>query len=206
MIPPNAGILSAFGTLVADVVKDYAQTVMLPSSAVSYEELEALFAPMVQRGVAEVEAEGVPAQEVMVSRLLDMRYVGQSYEVSVPPTPQFVASFHAAHRQLYGHSEKRAETEVVALRLRLVGPTEKPDLQASSLGQKDPREAEIGRREVVFPAGKAKVPLYLWERLKPGHKIKGPAIVVAEHSTALVGANDEGRIDGWGNLLIAVGA
>jgi N-methylhydantoinase A len=82
LIPPGASTLSAFGMLAADVVKDYVQTVMQPG-ATPYSELETLMAPLIEQGRAEVLAEGAPAA-IMVEPLLDMRYQGQSYELTIP--------------------------------------------------------------------------------------------------------------------------
>jgi len=83
IIPPLAATLSAFGMLAADVVKDYTHTVMLPGET-PRAVLEQALAPMIARARREVLAEGIVSPHLSVDARLDMRYRGQSYELSVP--------------------------------------------------------------------------------------------------------------------------
>ena len=117
IIPPQAAVLSAFGMLTANVVKDYVQTVMLPGET-SFAELSALLAPLQAQGRDEVLAEGVAEADISLQPILDMRYRGQSYELMVPFSPDFRADFHALHAQTYSYSETHLPLEIVNLRLR----------------------------------------------------------------------------------------
>lgn len=203
LIPPGAATLSAFGMLAADVVKDYVQTVMRPGSTPAAE-LEALIAPLAQRGQTEVQTEGVPAGQIALEKLLDMRYRGQSYELAVPLTPDFVAQFHAAHRQVYGHSEPAMPVEIVNLRLRAVGQLARPSLPVFAAADTTALEP-FDRRPVVLAGGLAEVPFYRGPQLKPGHRIIGPAVVVQPDTTVFFAAGDILRVDKYQNLIIEVG-
>lgn len=204
IVPPGASTLSAFGMLVADVVKDYVQTVMMPG-AVAFEELEELAGALAQRGLAEVAAEGVPVERITLCPQLDLRYRGQAYELTVPLTPDFAALFHAEHQRVYGHSQPAAPLEIVNLRLRAVGAVPRPALPAADPGDPDASVAFLSLRPVVLSTGQADVPLYDGAALRPGHAMAGPAIVVYKDTTVFLSAGDRAIVDRYFNLIIAVG-
>ncbi len=203
IVPPGASTLSAFGMLVADVVKDYVQTVMLPDM-VAYEELEELAGALAQRGLAEVAAEGVPAERITLLPQLDVRYSGQAYELTVPLTPDFAAAFHAEHLRVYSHNQPAAPLEIVNLRLRAVGSVARPVLPTAEPGDPDPSAALLGLRTVVLSTGPASVLLYDGAALRPGHAIAGPAIVVYKDTTVFLDAGDRAAVDNTFNLIVAV--
>jgi N-methylhydantoinase A len=204
IVPPGASTLSAFGMLVADVVKDYVQTVMLAGS-VGYEELEELAAALAQRGLADVAAEGVPADRITLYPQLDVRYRGQAYELTIPLTPDFATAFHAEHQRVYSHSQPAAALEIVNLRLRAVGAVPRPVLPAAEPGDPDPNAAFLGQRPAVLATGLSEVPLYDGAVLHPGHTIAGPAVVVYKDTTVFLSTGDRAVMDRHFNLVVAVG-
>jgi N-methylhydantoinase A len=203
LIPPGASTLSAFGMLTADVVKDYVQTVMMPGDT-TFDELDRRLRPLAERGRREVAAEGVPAGQITLHRELDMRYQGQSYELTVPLAPHIADAFHRAHHQAYGHSEPSAPVEVVNLRLRAVGAITPPPLPQAELASADPSEALDGYRPLVTGSGRAEAPFYQGERLRPGNVVDGPAIIAQPDTTVFLGPGDRATLDGFFNLLIEV--
>jgi N-methylhydantoinase A len=203
LIPPNAATLSAFGMLTADVIKDYVRTIMC-SGDTAYEEIEALMAPLVEQGLGDLAAEGVPAAETTVECLLDMRYEGQSYELTVPFTRNFGAGFHDAHAQAYGYSDPELPVEVVNLRLRAVGSLPRPPLSRAEAGPTEPDIALFDRRPVVLAQGVTEVPFFDGQDLQPGHQIMGPAVIVHSDTTIFLGLQDELAMDGYNNLIIKV--
>ncbi len=205
LVPLHAATLSALGMLVADVVRDYTQTVMLPGT-VSLDELEAHFRPLVARGQAEVQREGIPPDRIVVERLLDVRYRGQSYELTVPFGADPLAAFHAAHERLYGYANPGAPVEIVNLRVRAVGHVSRPPLRAFPRAGSDPSEALLERRQVHFAGGARRVPFYLGERLRAGHVLQGPAVILRPDTTILVGPQDLAEVDEYHNIIITVGA
>ncbi len=202
LIPPNAATLSAFGMLAADVIKDYARTVMRPGDT-PFAELEALMAPLVAQGLAGLAAEGVPPAQMALERLLDLRYCGQSYELTIPFTPNFRADFHAAYTHAYGHSEPAAPVEVVNVRLRAVGRLPRPPLPRAPLTHSQP--TPFDRRPVILATGPTETPFYHGAALQPGHQLAGPALIVHPDTTVFVGPGDELRVDEYRNLTVKVG-
>lgn len=203
LIPPLASTLSAVGMLAADVVKDYAQTVMLPAETLQTE-MESRLNNLAERGRREVEEQGIPREDVRVELALDMRYRGQSYELGVPFGPDFRSGFHELHLQTYGYSNPDKPAEIVNLRVRVVGKIEPPPLIESSLGGADPSGALFDTRGVTFADGQRNTPFYRAESLRPGNEIAGPAILVRADTTILIGPSDVARVDGFGNLLMDV--
>jgi len=211
-VPPSASVLSAFGMLTADVVKDYVQTIMRRGDT-PFEELAAAAGELEAQGREEIAAEGVPLARVELRHGLDLRYEGQAFEIAVPLEEGFLARFHAEHDRLYGHSDTRAPVEIVNLRLRASGRVDVPELRPLADRAEKASLPELERRPVVvglgraFPAGLdvRDAPLFEHGNLRPGHRFAGPAVVVSEDTTVWLGAADRAAVDKYGNLLIDVG-
>lgn len=202
LIPPQAAVLSALGMLAADVVKDYVQTVMLAGD-VAYADLEKRFAPLLVRGESDLQTEGFAPDEIQQHRQLDMRYRGQSFELTIPLTPDFLADFHAEHRRAYGHAEPSAPVEIVNIRVRALGRVAPPPLPSAPPGAPDPTPALLGHRPVALAWGRlAETSFYDGAKLRPGHDISGPAVIVGKNTTIYLGGSDKARVDAHFNLIV----
>ncbi len=209
LIPFGASTLSAFGMLAADVVKDYVLTVMLPDSTpvtVVRERMSELAAS----GQRDIEAEGFEPANIHLFPSIDVRYRGQAYELSIPLSEDIVQDFHRAHKQAYGHSDANASVEFVNLRLRAVGVIQPPPLPKVSLGKEGPEVALMGHRRVAITTLEApsglweEVPFYSGDRLKAGHVIAGPALVIQKDTTIFLNGGDLASINSYRNMLIEV--
>ncbi len=124
LVPRHAGVLSALGMLVADCVRDYSRSVLAQPAAAVFAELEA-------RAAEDFAGQGF--EEVVYERLVDLRYRGQSYEITVPWGQR--DTFPELHRRLYGYDHPDREIEQVTARVKAVGvleDTAKLDLAAPS--------------------------------------------------------------------------
>jgi len=121
LVPRHAGVLSALGMLVADVVRDYSRSVLGKPVDLAFGEME-------QQAAAEFAEMGVATP--LCERLIDLRYRGQSYEITLPYADR--AAFDDAHRRLYGYHHEGREVEAVTARLRGTSMTDKIDLAAPS--------------------------------------------------------------------------
>lgn len=202
LIPPAAATLSAFGMLAAEVIKDYVQTIMRPGDT-PYSELERLIAPLIEQGRADVVAEGVPADNMTIEPLLDMRYRGQSYELTIPFSPDFGEAFHTAHAQTYGHSEPGVPVEIVNVRLRAIGRLAQPTLPKVEIMPSEP-PVPVEKRSVVLATGVADVPFYLGQALQPGQQLEGPAVITQPDTTVFIGSGEVLSVDAYRNLVIEV--
>lgn len=204
LVPMNPGLLSAFGMALADVTKDYSQTILRRADEVSYEELLLLFRPLEKRALGEMRAEGFDEREVQLFRSLDMRYEGQSYELSVPFNAQFKEGFESVYSRRFGHLHPKAEVEIVTLRLKAIGLTEKPELEPMEPGTKDPSDALVGERELFYGSEALKVRIFDRKRLSPNNLIDGPAIITEYSSTTFIPPGFTCKVDRLGNLVIGV--
>ena len=213
LVPRYPGVLSALGLLAADVVKDYSQTVMwqVPPDASQFwmgSELTREFRQLMERGYADMRAEGLEAGVTSAHLTLDMRYLGQSYEVTVPldgVAPPYASGalprFHTLHHEAFGHSHPQNPVEIVTLRLKMIGLTQKPTFMPEPLDGPDASHAVVEERDVWFEQPE-ETRIYQRERLRPGNYVPGPAIVTQMDATTAVPPGWLGRVDGYGNIIL----
>jgi len=204
LIPPTASTLSALGMLTADVIKDYGQTVMLAGTT-PIEELEQLVTPLADQGFRELQQEGISNDRITLHKELDMRYEGQGYELTIPLTVEFAQAFHASHMEVYGHSAPDSSIEIVNIRLRAIGSVPKPSFPRTPLGTEDPADASLGLRPFVQMDGQVSPkPFFQGDQLKPGHVLRGPAIIVYKDTTVFLPLGDRARVDEYFNLIVEI--
>jgi N-methylhydantoinase A len=196
LIPACPGALSALGILLADTVRDYSKTVMLKSDAdlrPHFRELEELAGIASQFG----EMGGM-------ARSLDLRYVGQGYELNVPFASEFVQNFHQMHQKRYGYADERKTVEVVNIRLRVTIPGEAFNLPAFTSRDGNAAQALIETRLMIFAGKNCTGKVYQRERLEPGDRLDGPAIVVEYSATTVVPPGWTVLVDSYKNLVMEV--
>lgn len=203
IIPPLASTLSAYGMLVADVVKDYSKTIMLPGDA-NPERIMSSLNPLIQRGITDVKREGFSEQEIHIKSALDMRYRGQSYEITIPYRDNFLEDFHKFHEKTYGFSRKNSLVEIVNIRVRAEGKISPPPISRYPSNGIDPGHAFLEKRPVHLSDGEYEVPLYHGELLTPGNLVNGPAIVVRKDTTIFLDEQSDAQVDQACNLMISI--
>ena len=211
LVPTHPGILSALGVAIADIVKDYSRTVMLRGAALEQARLEEEFHGMENQARAELAQEGLPVAEMKARRFLDVRYVGQSFELTID-CPNLTGrgdlqraianSFYKAHLQRFGYADRKEAIEIVNLRLKLELAVDKPKLVPQEPGPADPSAALIDRVPVVFPEGTHDTSLYHREKLQSGNRIQGPSLLLQMDTTIVVPAGWGGPVDPYGNLVL----
>ena len=204
LIPLAASTLSALGMLTANVFLDYVRTVMCPGET-SFEELERRFVPMVEQAQEDLATQQVPVPARHVHCELDLRYQGQSFELTVPFSPVFRAAFHEQHVRRYGHKDETAGLEIVNLRVRAIGDVSPPRIEAQDPGPVDSSGAVCHERRLVFSSGPRSVPFYDRSLLRPGHHVSGPAVIFQDDTTILLPESDHAQVDTWQNVLVTIG-
>jgi N-methylhydantoinase A len=212
VVPRNPGAFSALGILLSDVVKDSVRSVLLPvpkegrnSSQQAQEFLHGLenrFANLERAARAELNDEGFNAQRALAERRLDLRYVGQSYELSVPFRRDFRELFYQEHVKAYGYAHPGRALEIVNLRLRLSIRTPKPQLRAHRTRHPDPARARVKTKPVWFAGRFHRTGLYDRERLEAGARLVGPAVVFEYSSTTVVPPDFTCEADKYLNLIL----
>jgi N-methylhydantoinase A len=213
IVPQNPGAFSALGILLSDVVRDVAQSVLLPVPAGGKSPVRALLSQIDRRFDALLRAarsalrhEGFAADRARASRRLDVCYHGQSYELSVPFTPGFRQDFHREHAKAYGYAYPERPLEIVNLRLRLVIPTPKFGWRARTSGATRQAQGALVKTKPVWFGGKPHFTgIYERQRLAPGAELHGPAVIVEYSATAVVPPDFTCKIDEHLNLVLQRG-
>jgi N-methylhydantoinase A len=220
IIPVAPGVFSAFGMLFSDLRYDYVRTWYTRLDDAAFRDMEAVYKVLEDQGRAAIASTSVQSGKVVIKRAMDMRYVGQEHAVTVDlPMSVFTRQdreaikrhFDAMHLLRYGTSAPDERAEVVSLRSTVTGAMRKPPQPRIARGrQAPPKDAFTGRRKVWFAAdGKAGkfVDTPTWRRagLRAANRIAGPALIEEHASTTVLLPGDVMHVDGYGNLVIAVG-
>lgn len=200
LVPRYAGVLSALGMLLADVTKDFSASVLRPSPEVGSRELARRFDPLVAKAREALNREGFGANRQLIERIVDVRYAGQSYEISVPLSREYVREFHRRHQRTYGYSDPTRLTEIVNVRVNASGITPKPRLPRITVRPHRPKPNSI--RRAWFGGRWLKTAFFRWPDLMPGAWASGPAIVTGDEATAVVPPGFRFSVDAFGNLII----
>jgi N-methylhydantoinase A len=212
LVPRHPGVLSAYGMLVADVVSDASQSILQPAAELQRDLTPLLtrYQPLAERVQRVLQAEGIATPELTAA--LDLRYRGQSYELTVPlalpPSPsaldEAIAEFHRLHEARYGYAMREEAVQVVTLRVRGRGPGARLTLPQESPGSADATVARVAEKAVWFTADAPTItPCYDRERLRAGHHFAGPALVFQFDATTLVNPGWEVSVDRYGNLWLS---
>jgi len=206
IVPRLAGVLSALGMLLADSRKDYSRTLIRRADSLSHADLEAAFGPLVAKAREDMAAEGFEVERLAIERSLDVRYAGQSYELTVPFEPGYREAFDRMHEWLYGYADPQRPVEVVHLRVNAIGRADRPELPRAngapgpSCGVRAPDEP-YARREAVFGGRALPTEVYRHDALLAGDAGSGPALITSDVSTTVIPPGFEFRVDGFGNLI-----
>lgn len=205
IVPQMAGVLSALGLLFADVAKDYSRTLLVRADDAGWKVAKGVFDDLARRARRQMRAEGVRPDDLLIERSLDLRYAGQSYELTVPATPRFVDRFHRLHAKRYGHADRAHVVELVNVRLRAIGREPRPPLpRAAAMRRGDARDARLGLQTMIFGGERCRGQVLDRARLTPGVRFRGPAIVVESSATTVVPPDFRAGVDRHGNLVLSM--
>ena len=202
LVPKNAGVLSALGMTVADIVKDYSRSVLLKVEEGGYRELVKLFKPLESKGMKDVLSEGIGKNRIKIENSVDMRYMGQAHELNLPFKKSFIDDFHKLHKRSYGYAKSDYSIEVVNIRVRVTGKTRKPVMGKRPKGSLAKGKA-IGKKAKCFFRGKwLKADVLDRNRVRKRSRINGPALIVEDTSTTFLAPEYICNIDDYDNLII----
>jgi N-methylhydantoinase A len=213
LVPPAPGILCAQGLVVSDLAEDFVRTDRIRIAPENRARLAAHLADLAAAAEGWFAHEEVPPADRLVEVTLDMRYVGQNFELPVrlagselPAEAELKRRFFQAHETTYGYFNPDDPVEIVNFRLAARGRLKFTEpLAGGSAASGSP--APVGERPVWFAAdAPATARLYAREDLMPGHVVAGPAVIEQLDTTTLVFPGDRARVDAAHNLLIEVTA
>jgi N-methylhydantoinase A len=215
IIPRVPGVLSALGMLIAKPAKDYSLTVMQriePESESGVDWLERNFVQLEKKALADMAIEGYSADEIDSIRQLDMRYLGQSHELTISVSPGFTSNsitdhFHQSHQRRFMYHRPEAAVEVVNLRIISIAQIVQPqiDWQVSKTpirNHSTSEETAFGQKEVWFEGARMPCELFQREELPERARFHGPALIFQYDTTIVIPPHWQANVDQFGNIIL----
>lgn len=208
IVPKNAGVLSALGLLMADSIKDYSKSFLKTIENLERKELERHFKELEEKSMREMKAEGFKDPDIKILRFLDLRYLGQSYEITIPfrATAKgdlvFISDFHRAHQKLYSYHHPQRAVEVVNIRIKAVGMIKKMRFKKYPFKESQSEKALMKTQSIYYSGKKFQAHVFNRALLNPGDRISGPALVVDYESTTFLPPFYSLNVDGYLNLIL----
>jgi N-methylhydantoinase A len=209
IVPNHPGQFSAYGFTLADARVDRQRTTQLTSTRFDAKVANQVLGELVRECVADLEQQGY-RDNLQVTRSLEMRYLGQNYELELPITfeafdehssAKLWQAFHEAHEARFGFAIPGEIIEIVNYLATAVSVTPNPEVRQIAKAEGAAREA--GRRSVGFADGRHDVPVFRRQDLAAGHRIEGPAVVEEAASVTVLCPGQHLTVDAYGHLLIA---
>lgn len=205
VIPPNPGVFSALGLMLADFRHDFVRNIMKPASEINTELLEKIFGEIEKKAKKILQKEGFSPNHIVMERNLELRYLGQSYELIVPFHKNFkviLQLFHQKYQKMYSYSMPDEPVEVVNIHLIAYGLIRKPKFRKIPFTSSS-SDALIDKKMVFFKGNAwIETPIYSRDALLPGHKINGPAIIEQSDATTVIPPGWNAVVDEFLNLTL----
>lgn len=215
VVPEICGSFSAVGLVVSDIQHDLVRTIGCRQDEVRPDHLLAIFREMEVEGMAQLTDEGVKPEQMVLEWAADLRYEGQSWELTTPLTrveqlsgddvAEMIEGFHALHQKVYSYSERSQPIEFINLRVKAIGrnpqislPRYDPESRLPDVALKSTRQVCVGL------AGWASVPIYERSLLPTGSQVAGPAVIEEQISTTFLPPGSSASIDEFRNIAIEV--
>jgi N-methylhydantoinase A len=212
IFPPQASVLSAFGTLVTPVRLDLVRSALGMLDAIDWARTDRLFGEMADEGLTALANAGCARDEVTMTFGADLRYFGQQNEVSVtfPTDPRrgrdagaIRAGFERAYLAQYGFNPSHVPVEIVSWRLTVRGPLVPFHPAAGKAGAV---AAPKRLRPVHLWGDNAAVPVYERASLGAGAALDGPAIVEERETTIVIPPGWHAVVDAFGCVIATPGS
>jgi N-methylhydantoinase A len=209
LVPRDPGIISALGLLIAGTQQDFLVTRITRAADVTHGFLVEQFNDLAGRAKKEFHSYGIDAGAIDLRYFLDMRYLGQAYELTMPvddfvsgatPADQLTARFHEFHRARYGHASSREGVEIA--NVRIVATHRSPIAQIGGAWVPEQGAPVIEDAPIHLDGGTETCRFFRRETLPPGTTIDAPAVVEEATATTFIPRGWVGTIDAQGNLLL----
>jgi N-methylhydantoinase A len=205
-------LFSALGLLNADIATDFLETTMLPLKAKSLDSINAQLQRLKNNAQNWFQRVVLPGEEIVTHVSADLRYIRQNHELSIPFSKDHISQedlaaiqnrFHDAHLAEYGHCSPEETIQVVRVRVQAIKPLEKiqPDPILSPDSGTDLSVSEKSRF-IWTVDGRIQCQVYKRQNLNPGFTLEGPAVILENEATTLVGRSWSLEVDRIGNLIL----
>lgn len=211
VVPPNPGVLSALGFLEAEFKNEFVRTMIRSTSGIDETQVWEVFAELNAKARAWLDEQEVAESDRGITYGLDLRYEQQGFEVNINVPKELVESaagltsvlddFHDTHERLYG-VRFDLPIELVALRVTATGATPPVITAPPEAGTTDVAQAVMETQKAYFNGAWQDTPHVDRDRLAPGARVQGPAIIRQYDTTTVLLPDHYADVDDLGNLLI----
>ena len=212
IVPPHAGVFSAFGMLMSDIRRDYIRTNVCTLRENQKNTIVATFNEIKEEAISNFKADDTSSEKVKFTYYADLRYAGQEHYVKVlldhfskeTSLDEIIEHFHQEHKKQYSFA---LDTVVELVNFHLVAevPVDKPDFPKMSVTNRRIEDAVFDLRTVDFDdLGVHVTPFYHRDLLEPNMTFKGPAIIAEKATSTVVTPLHTVNIDQYGNLILTI--
>jgi N-methylhydantoinase A len=221
LVPPWPGLFSAFGLLLADIEHHSLRTYLRRTDQVDLDELVTILSEMEAEALSTLQGEGYGTEQVTLQRSVDLRYAGQSFELTLPvPGGELGVSdiaalgedFASEHERAYGHRAPGDPVELVNLRLIASAMPPRPEARQVEPEHRVWEQADTHSRDEVPHCRQAyfgpergflETPIVARRDLAGG-TLEGPLIVEEYDATIVIPPGCGVTLDDWGNVRIGL--
>ena len=213
IVPRVAALMSAFGMFAMDLGLEYARSCARRQNQLDFAEINGLYADMRRRAKEDFARIGIAESQLSYQPTVEMRYVGQFHEVETElpagdlndeKLQLLLQSFHSKYEKMFTYSMTWRAVEFLTFRLKVTAPPRPLRMAAGAKATSSVETARRGSRKCLFDGGAKRVetPTYDWDRMEPGHKVVGPALIDDKTTTVLVVPGFGCEVDDYGNLML----
>ena len=210
IIPQYPGLFSAKGLLTAEITHNQSRSFLVPASEVDPHNIENYFRTM-ENETKKTLAHDALKGELRIERSLDLRYMGQSYDLEISTSKPFdqpalanaLKAFHQRHNEIHGFSTETEMVELVACRITSRIRSHKPIEKKSVVGSRFVKEKTSRRIFVDGTGNSISCKIFLRENLQPSASIVGPAIVEQPDSTTVISSGWTALVDEYLNMKLS---
>ena len=204
LVPTAPGILCARGLVVSDLRESFVLSRLMPLTDEALPEIQANQNSLCEQAEAWFNQAGITPPNRQLQYSLDMRYVGQNYELQVDTdggVKNLATKFFAVHERNYGYHNPDDPVEIVNIRITAIGSLQGPSEQTPAGFSEEGVPEEM--RPVWFDGDTPmNTPIYNRAKLAVGQKLEGPAVIEQLDATTILGPRDRCQVDAAGNIIV----
>jgi len=210
LVPRYPGVLSALGLATTDLQTDKMESINRSLGELSSDAIGELYHQLDRQCAQWIDEQGLDPDDVEFLWTADVRYAGQTYEITVPVQPAdlrdgfspLVDRFHEYHENVFGYSIREEVPFLVNVQVTGIGRLSDgshrvPKIAAANGAPqpKDRRQTRIGNGELV------EVDVFERTDLRAGHQIMGPALIEQADCAVILPPSWKGTVDAFGNVV-----
>jgi len=213
IVPRNAGVLSSWGGLTAEIRHDFARSFSKTTKETDIDEINRAYQELDQRATETLLDEGIPKDKITLEHYADLKYYDQSVALTlnmpgeIKSLEEDVVNAYVKKQEMeFGYSMPAGFTDVELVNVRVSGWGEIPVVAPVEVIKEkgSAEDALLGKRKVYFEGGFVETSIYNRSKLLLDAKIEGPAIVEEPNSTTVIPPGANAAVDGYGNIIIRI--